>query len=309
MDIAELEAEFAGLTLPRFDELTALRLGPDPGRPGAGRRPAGGDRHPHRRPHAVSCGLPGSAPLNDRWARRKSNTALLFQLPRCWSAGATRPRSESLARHGLSSGDYAEHGGAVPIRVAGVGVVAVATVSGLPQVEDHRLVVRGIRALMEAPLTTGQMGPLGPGVIQPTNGNPRRAKGLTLPRPRVIQVVPPGNSGSHVQPCPPPSRIQQKNREVILDAALEVFSLHGFRGATLDQIAEVAGLSKPNLLYYFPSKEAVHKVLLTGLLDTWLDPLRAMDPAGEPLHEIMAYVRPQAGPGPRLSARKPALCR
>jgi TetR/AcrR family transcriptional regulator len=89
----------------------------------------------------------------------------------------------------------------------------------------------------------------------------------------------------------PRSRIQQKNREVILDAALEVFSLHGFRGATLDQIAEVAGLSKPNLLYYFPSKEAVHKVLLTGLLDTWLDPLRAMSPAGEPLREIMAYVR------------------
>jgi TetR/AcrR family transcriptional regulator len=88
----------------------------------------------------------------------------------------------------------------------------------------------------------------------------------------------------------PRSRIQQKNREVILDAALEVFSLHGFRGATLDQIAEVAGLSKPNLLYYFPSKEAVHKVLLTGLLDTWLDPLRAMDPAGDPLHEIKAYV-------------------
>ena len=59
----------------------------------------------------------------------------------------------------------------------------------------------------------------------------------------------------------PRSRIQQRNREVILDAALEVFSQHGFRGATLDQIAEVAGLSKPNLLYYFPSKEAVHKAL------------------------------------------------
>lgn len=87
------------------------------------------------------------------------------------------------------------------------------------------------------------------------------------------------------------SRIQQKNRELILDAALEVFSLHGFRGATLDQIAEVAGLSKPNLLYYFASKEEVHTELLTGLLDTWLDPLRAMDPKGEPLAEIQAYVR------------------
>lgn len=89
----------------------------------------------------------------------------------------------------------------------------------------------------------------------------------------------------------PRSRIQQRNREVILDAALEVFSLHGFRGATLDQIAEVAGLSKPNLLYYFPSKEEVHKALLTGLLDTWLDPLRAMNPAGQPLQEVLAYVR------------------
>lgn len=87
------------------------------------------------------------------------------------------------------------------------------------------------------------------------------------------------------------SRIQKRNREVILDAALDVFSAHGFRGATLDQIAEVAGLSKPNLLYYFPSKEAVHSALLTGLLDTWLDPLRAMNPGGDPVSEVLAYVR------------------
>src|SRR5690606_35392611 len=89
----------------------------------------------------------------------------------------------------------------------------------------------------------------------------------------------------------PRSRIQRKNRETILDAALEVFSAHGFRSATLDQIAEVAGLSKPNLLYYFPSKEAIHCALLTGLLDTWHDPLRTMDPQGEPVAEILGYVR------------------
>jgi TetR/AcrR family transcriptional regulator len=92
-------------------------------------------------------------------------------------------------------------------------------------------------------------------------------------------------------PARPRSRIQQKNREVILEAALEVFALHGFRGSTLDQIAEMAGLSKPNLLYYFPSKEEVHKALLTGLLDTWLDPLHAINAGGEPLAEILAYVR------------------
>jgi TetR/AcrR family transcriptional regulator len=89
----------------------------------------------------------------------------------------------------------------------------------------------------------------------------------------------------------PRTRIQQKNSETIIDAALDVFSASGFRGATLDQIAEVAGLSKPNLLYYFPSKEAIHLALLNQLLDTWLDPLRAMDPNGEPLAEIMGYVR------------------
>lgn len=89
----------------------------------------------------------------------------------------------------------------------------------------------------------------------------------------------------------PRTRIQQKNSEAILAAALDVFSAHGFRGATLDQIADVAGLSKPNLLYYFPSKEDIHKVLLTGLLDTWLDPLRAMDASGDPVAEILGYVR------------------
>jgi TetR/AcrR family transcriptional regulator len=89
----------------------------------------------------------------------------------------------------------------------------------------------------------------------------------------------------------PRTRIQQKNSETILDAALDVFSANGFRGATLDQIAEVAGLSKPNLLYYFASKEAIHLSLLSQLLTTWLDPLRAMNSDGDPLTEIMGYVR------------------
>ncbi|WP_347310273.1 TetR family transcriptional regulator C-terminal domain-containing protein [Defluviimonas sp. SAOS-178_SWC] len=89
----------------------------------------------------------------------------------------------------------------------------------------------------------------------------------------------------------PLTRIQQKNRQTILEAALEVFSQHGFRGATLDQIAEVAGLSKPNLLYYFPSKEAIHVELLSTLMDAWLDPLRALDPAGDPVEEILGYMR------------------
>lgn len=91
-------------------------------------------------------------------------------------------------------------------------------------------------------------------------------------------------------PAPRPSRIQQRNRRRILDAALEVFSQEGFRGATLDQLATQAGLSKPNILYYFSGKEEIHVTLLNGLMDTWLAPLREIDPEGEPLEEILHYV-------------------
>ncbi|CTQ48776.1 TetR family transcriptional regulator C-terminal domain-containing protein [Jannaschia donghaensis] len=87
------------------------------------------------------------------------------------------------------------------------------------------------------------------------------------------------------------TRIQKNRRAQILEAGLDVFSAEGFNGATLDGIARAAGLSKPNLLYYFPSKEAVYVALLNGLLDTWLDPLRALDPAGDPVEEVLGYVR------------------
>lgn len=147
MEIAELEAEFAAMELARFDEGVALRLGQilldlalDEGLAIViDIRTA--DRTLF---HAA---LPGSAPLNDLWARRKSNTALMFQLPSLLVGRRNRARDETLARHGLPVEDYADSGGAVPIRVKGTGVVAVATVSGLPQVEDHRLVIRAIRAL------------------------------------------------------------------------------------------------------------------------------------------------------------------
>jgi uncharacterized protein (UPF0303 family) len=148
MNSADLETEAATLVLPGFDETTALRLGrilTDLAM--AETLPVVIDiRTPDRT--LFHAGLPGSAPLNDLWARRKSNTALRFHEASLLVGTKHREKGETLAKHGLDLSDYADHGGAVPIRVAGVGVVAVATVSGLPQVEDHRLVVRGIRALM-----------------------------------------------------------------------------------------------------------------------------------------------------------------
>lgn len=146
-DTISLEAEFAALSLTRFTEDTALKLGlvlVEMAR--AGNLPVVVDiRTPDRT--LFHAALPGSAPLNDLWARRKSNTALVFQLPSLLVGSRNRDKGETLDRHGLSAADHADSGGAVPIRVDGVGVVAVVTVSGLPQVEDHRLVMRALRSL------------------------------------------------------------------------------------------------------------------------------------------------------------------
>jgi TetR/AcrR family transcriptional regulator len=87
------------------------------------------------------------------------------------------------------------------------------------------------------------------------------------------------------------TRIQEEKEEKILEAALNVFSAYGFRGATIDQIAEAAGMSKPNLLYYFRTKEAIHRTLLDQMLSTWLEPLRAFNPDGNPESEIRSYIR------------------
>jgi len=87
------------------------------------------------------------------------------------------------------------------------------------------------------------------------------------------------------------TRIQRNNEAKILDAALEVFSKDGFRGATLDRIAAEAAMSKPNLLYYFSSKEEIHIALLKQLLDLWLAPLRAIKADGDPRVELGTYIR------------------
>lgn len=90
---------------------------------------------------------------------------------------------------------------------------------------------------------------------------------------------------------PRKTRIQTENEARILDAALDVFSAHGFRGATIDQIAARAGMSKPNLLYYFRRKQDIYEALIDRLLDTWLEPLAAFDEAGDPIRELRSYIR------------------
>ncbi|TMJ39771.1 MAG: TetR family transcriptional regulator [Alphaproteobacteria bacterium] len=87
------------------------------------------------------------------------------------------------------------------------------------------------------------------------------------------------------------TRIQAINEDIILSAALEVFSAFGYRGSTVDQIAERAGMSKPNLLYYFHRKDDIYRAVLEKTLAQWLTPLRGLDPNGEPLAEIARYIR------------------
>ena len=130
---AEADALALGLTLLRLAEAAALPV-------------VINIRTPDRT--LFHAALPGSAPLNDLWARRKSATALLFQESSLLVGLRLRAKGDTLALHGLNPADYADHGGAVPVRVAGLGVVAVATVSGLPSRDDHALVVQALRAQM-----------------------------------------------------------------------------------------------------------------------------------------------------------------
>lgn len=102
-----------------------------------------------------------------------------------------------------------------------------------------------------------------------------------------------------------PTRIQALNREVILEAALDVFSVHGFRGSTVDQIATRAKMSKPNLLYYFRRKQDIYRAVLERTLDTWLAPLAALDPGGDPVEELRRYVTAKLA----LSAERPEASR
>lgn len=141
-----LASEFSGLVFDGFDEARALALGQAILRRAAGLPIVVNIRSAQRTYfHAA---LPGSGPINDLWARRKSATALMFQEPSYLVTRRLAAKGGSLADHGLDNAEFADSGGAVPVMVRGTGLVAVATVSGLPQAEDHALVVASMREVM-----------------------------------------------------------------------------------------------------------------------------------------------------------------
>ena len=101
------------------------------------------------------------------------------------------------------------------------------------------------------------------------------------------------------------TRIQLKNEGRILDAAQEVFATYGYHGATIDEVADRAGISKPNLHYYFKRKRDLYLAVLRRTLEIWLVPLRELDRTGDPAEEIGKYIAQKV----QLSRRFPAASR
>jgi uncharacterized protein (UPF0303 family) len=93
--------------------------------------------------------LPGTTPDNDAWIARKSRVVMRFRHCSLYVGQQARDAGMTFEeRFGDKLEGYAAHGGAFPITVRNVGVVGVIAVSGLPQIEDHRLVVQVVGAYL-----------------------------------------------------------------------------------------------------------------------------------------------------------------
>lgn len=84
--------------------------------------------------------------------------------------------------------------------------------------------------------------------------------------------------------------IRQQNERLILDAAEKVFAEAGFGGATMQLIADMAGLPKANLHYYFPTKEDLYRRVVQNIFEIWLDAASSFDGAAGPVEGIGAYI-------------------
>lgn len=94
---------------------------------------------------------------------------------------------------------------------------------------------------------------------------------------------------------PPVSRSQQQirahNQAIILSAAEEEFVLRSYRGATMQGIADRAGLPKANIHYYFKNKKNLYKVVLRSIIQEWNDGLITMTVDSDPKTVIEKFVR------------------
>lgn len=148
--VAQLAAQEHELRWRSFDEDDAWRLGSALVSSARARQlPVAVDisRANHQLFHAA---LPGSSPDNDAWLARKSRVVGRFHKSSLHVGQLCRDAGRSLEEMFLlPPGEYAAHGGAFPLSVVGVGVIGCVAVSGLPQLEDHALVVEVLRTFLD----------------------------------------------------------------------------------------------------------------------------------------------------------------
>lgn len=99
-----------------------------------------------------SFAMDGTTPDNWEWVRRKRNVVLRYHRS-SYAVGLKheRERTSLYEKSGVDPKDYAPHGGCFPILLQGTGCVGTITVSGLPQREDHALVVSVLQDYLNVP--------------------------------------------------------------------------------------------------------------------------------------------------------------
>jgi len=144
--IAQQERE---LVFPEFDEETAWKLGTQLRELAAARRlPVAIEIKRFGHPLFYSA-LAGSTPDNAEWVRRKGNVVGRFHRSSYAIGLVLKQTNSTLAdKFEVTSSDYASHGGAFPVKVAGAGIIGWVTVSGLPQRADHELIVETLCGML-----------------------------------------------------------------------------------------------------------------------------------------------------------------
>ena len=146
-DLATIARQEAELLFPSFDYDTAWRLGLSLRELALSRKQAIViDIRRFGQPHQpLFYTALGGTPDNSRWVQRKSNVVARFHRS-SYAIGLTLEHTNRTFadRYNLPDADYAPHGGSFPIHVAGAGIIGSVTISGLPQRDDHNLVVEAL---------------------------------------------------------------------------------------------------------------------------------------------------------------------
>ena len=86
------------------------------------------------------------------------------------------------------------------------------------------------------------------------------------------------------------AHIRAENERLILEAGERIFAQHGFRGATMQMIADQAGLPKANLHYYFDSKEKLYRCVVEKIFEIWLQAASSFENSDEPKEALKLYI-------------------